>query len=106
MYGLSRVKKKEGLIGICLDVLFDEFFAFLEKNKVNFFKIEVGSDHAASIVPGVGVFWQGIAVENAGRRYGNAVAIDVGIEPVSGGTTGGAEKLIEPAIDGAVRDGA
>ena len=104
--GLSGVKKEEGFARRFLGVLFEEVDAFFEEEKVDFFEIEVGSDLSRTVVAGVGMFGQRRAVEDLSWRNGNAVAVNVGVEPVCGGTTGGAVEVIESAMKRAVWNGA
>ena len=104
--GLSGVEEEEGLAGGFLGVLFEEVDAFFKEEKVDFFEVEVGGDLSRTVVAGVGMFGQRRAVEDLGWGDGNAVAVDVGVEPVCGGATGGAVEVIESAVKRAVWNGA
>lgn len=104
--GLGGVEEEERLARRFLGVLFEEVNAFFEEDEVDFFEIEVGGDLSRTVVAGVGMFGQGRAVEDLGGRDGNAVAVDVGVEPVSGGATGGAVEVVESSVKRAVWDGA
>ena len=104
--GLGGVKEKERLARRFLGVLLQEADAFFKEEKVDFFEIEVGSDLARTVVAGVGMFGQRRAVEDLGWGNGNAVAVNVGVEPVCGGATGGAVEVIESAMKRAVWNGA
>lgn len=104
--GLGGVKEKERLARRFLGVLFEEVDAFFEKDEVDFFEVEVGGDFSRTVVARVGMFGQGRAVEDLGWGDGNVVAVDVGVEPVGGGTTGGSVEVIESAVKRAVWDGA
>ena len=104
--GLGGVEEEEGLARRFLGVLFEEADAFLEEEKVDFFEIEVGGDFSRAVVAGVGMFGQRRAVEDFGWGDGNAVAVDVSVEPVCGGATGGAVEVIESAVKRAVWNGA
>ena len=100
--GLGGVKEEEGLARGFLGVLLQEADAFFKEEKVDFFEIEVGSDLSRTVVAGVGMFGQGRAVEDLSWRNGNVVAVNVGVEPVRGRTTGGAVEVIESAMKRAV----
>lgn len=104
--GLGGVEEKEGLARRFLGVLLQEADAFFKEEKVDFFEVEVGSDLSRTVVAGVGMFGQRRAVEDLGWGNGNAVAVNVGVEPVRGGTTGGAVEVIESAMKRAVWNGA
>ena len=51
------------------------------------------------------MFGQRTAIYNLGGRNGNAVPIDIGIEPIRGGTTSGAKEMIEPPVNRPAVDG-
>ena len=104
--GLSGVKEKERLAQRFLGVLFEEVDAFFEKDEVDFFEVEVGGGFSRTVVAGVRMFGQGRAVEDLGWGDGNAVAVNVGVEPIGGGATGGSVEVVESAVKRAVWDGA
>ena len=87
-------------------MLFEELDAFFEEEEVDFFEVEVGVDFSRTVVAGVGMFGQGRAVEDLGWGDGNAVAVDVGVEPVGCGATGGSVEVVESLVEGSVWDGA
>ncbi len=72
---------------------------FLEEDEVDFFKIEIRCDHASTVVVGIGVLRQVRPVEQAGGRHGDAVAVDIGVEPIGRWTGHGAVELVEPAMN-------
>ncbi len=77
MDGLHGVEKKEGLFWVFGVMGFEEFDGFLEKNLVDVFEIEVGRDEANSVIPGVGMFGEGGAVEKFCGWVGNAILFDI-----------------------------
>ena len=104
--GLGGVEEEEGLARRLLGVLFEEADAFFEEEEVDFFEVEVGGDFSRTVVAGVGMFGQGRAVEDLGWGDGNAVAVDVGVEPVGCGAAGGSVEVVESLVEGSVWDGA
>lgn len=104
--GLGGVEEEERLARRFLGVLFEEADAFFEEDEVDFFEIEVGGDLSRAVVAGVGMFGQRRAVENLVWRNGNAVAVNVSVEPVSGGAAGGAVEVVESSMKRAVWNGA
>lgn len=102
--GLGGVKEEERLARRFLGVSFEEVDAFLEEEKVDFFEIEVGGDLSRTVVAGVRMFGQRRAVEDLSWVNGNAVAVDVSVEPVCGGTTCGAVEVVESAVKRTVWD--
>ena len=104
--GLGGVKEEERLARRFLGVLLQEADAFFKEEKVNFFEVEVGGDFSRTVVVGVGMFGQGGAVEDLGWGDGNAVAVDVGVEPVGCGAASGAVEVVESSVKRAVWDGA
>ena len=99
MNGLHGMKEKEGLVGLFLFVPLEELKALLEKDLIDFLQVEVRSDHARTVVPGVRVLGQRSTINDPGWRNGNAVAVDIGVQPIGSRTTCGAEEMIEPTID-------
>ena len=106
MNGLHRVIEEEGLFGGFLHVLVEELLALLEEDQVDFFEIEVRRDHAGSIVPRVGVFGQRFAVNDAGRRNGYSVAVNVSVKPVSRWAGDRSVESVEAAMDRGIGNGA
>ena len=71
-----------------------------KSDEIDFFMVEVVGHHAPAAVVGVGVLRQLASVENPRGRHGDAVAVDVGVEPVGGRAAGGAEEDVDRFRDG------
>ena len=63
MNRLHRVKQKKRLGGFALHMIAHELSTLVEEHKIDFFKVIVWSDHAATVVVRVGVFRQRVFVE-------------------------------------------
>ncbi len=104
--GLGGVEEEEGFSGVLGVVGFEELQGFVEEDHVDFLDVEVGGDEAGAEVFGVGVFGEVGFVERAGGWDWDAIVLDEGVEPIGGGAAGGAEEVVEAAVDGGVGDGA
>ncbi len=93
------MKKKEGLIGMLFHVPPEELLTLFQKDQVDFLQVESGGDHSGAAVVRVEVIREVSLVDRLLRRNGNSVTLDVGIQPVGGGTAGSAKEL------GRIRDG-
>ena len=103
---LHGMKEEEWLGGFFLLVAFEKLEAFLQEDLVDFLQVKIRSDHPRAVVPGVRMFGQRTSIHDMGRRDGNTVAVQIGIEPIRGWTTCGAEEMIEASIDRSAFDGA
>ena len=87
-------------------MLFEEFAALFQKDKVHFLHREIRRDQTRTAVVGIRVLRQLRFVKRAGGRHRNAIVFDESVEPVGGGTARRAEEAVEavvhrPAIDAA-----
>ena len=78
--------------------------ALFEEEHIHFLEIEVWSDYAWSVVSGVGMLWQWATIHNMRGRDWNAITMDKRIEPIGRWTADGSEKMLESAMDWAVRN--
>ena len=100
MNGLHGMKEEEGLVRFFLLVSVEERKTLLEKDLVDRLEVEIRGDHARPVVPGIRMFGQRTAVHDLGGRNGNAIPINVGIEPIRGRTACGTKEMIESAVHG------
>ena len=97
--------RKNGCWGCSLTCCLEERRALLEEDEVDLFEIEVRRDHARGGCRASTDAWAArlcrFSRSSAAR---DAVAVDVGVEPVGGRAAGRAEELVEAAVDRAVGD--
>ena len=99
VHRLCRVVEEERSVGCRLHVLLEEGHALLQEEQVHLLQVEVGRDQPGAVVLRVGVLRQRPTVEDSGRRDGNPIAVDEGVQPVGGRAAHRAEEVIEAAVD-------
>ena len=83
-------------------MIFQEFLALLEKDKINLLVVKPIGNHAGAAVTGIGMIGEFLFVQCSGGGIGDAILIDIGIDPVGGRAAHRAEELIEATMDGPV----
>ena len=104
MSGLRRVVEEERLIGRALYVVGQPGLALFQEHQVHLIEFEAGRHEPAAAIVSVGMLWKFRGIEQRGGRDGDAVVLDVGVQPIGGRAAGRAEEVVEPAMHGTVGD--
>ena len=83
-------------------MIFQEFLTLFEKDKIDLFVVKPIGNHAGPAVTGIGVLGKVRLVQGSGWGIGDAVLIDIGIDPVGGRAADRAKEAVEPTMDRAV----
>ena len=99
MHGLRGVKQEERPARRLANVLLQELATLLEKDEVHFLHGKIRRNQPNAAIVRVGMLRQLGRVNEVGRRHGDSVVLNEGIEPIGRRTARGPEERLKAMID-------